>query len=166
VRVPAATFIVVLAGAGALAASAGGPARLEPYNAQRHRQVLADNRGKVVLFDFWATWCAPCRAEMPRLIQLARRLRGERFRLITVSADEPEEKQQALEFLQQYGAPEPAFIKDVDDDDAFINAINTDWSGALPALFLYDRNGKLAKMWIGETKISEIERAIRGLLGQ
>ncbi len=163
-RVPAAVFTLILAGSGALAAAAAGPARLEPYDAQRHRQVLAENRGKVVLFDFWATWCAPCRAEMPLLVELDRKLRGRGFRLITVSADEPEEKQQALEFLREHRAPEPAYIKEVEDDDAFINAVNPDWSGALPALFLYDRSGKLVKTWIGETAIAEIEKAVRGLL--
>ncbi len=163
-RVPAVFSIVALTGLGVLAAAAAGPARLEPYDAARHREVLAGNRGKVVLFDFWATWCAPCRAEMPLLVELERKLRGRGFRLITVSADEPEEKQQALEFLRRHGVPEPAFIKDVEDDDAFINAVNPDWSGALPALFLYDRNGKLAKTWIGETEIAEIEKAVRSLL--
>jgi len=164
VRVPAIVSAIALAGLGVLAAAGAGPARLEPYNAKRHREVLAENRGKVVLFDFWATWCAPCRAEMPLLVELDRKLRRRGFRLITVSADEPEDKQQALEFLRKHGAPEPAYIKDVDDDDAFINAINPDWSGALPALFLYDRSGKLVKTWIGETAIAEIEKALRGLL--
>lgn len=156
-----------LAALGALsvfALFAAGPSELADFTQKEHRELLKQNRGQVILFDFWATWCAPCRAEMPLLVQLERRLRAQGFRLITVSADEPGEKQEALKFLRESDAPAPAFIKSVEDDDAFINAIHPQWSGALPALFLYDRQGKLARMFIGESAITEIEAAVKALL--
>jgi len=146
------------------AALAAGPDQLLGFDENVHRELLAANKGRVVLIDFWATWCAPCRAEMPLLVALERKLRGKGFRLITVSADEPEEKAEALAFLQKQNVRPPAYLKDTGDDDAFITAVDPGWSGALPALFLYDRHGKLVRKFIGETGIDVIERAIRELL--
>lgn len=101
---------------------------------------------------------------MPLLVALNEELSAKGFRMVTVSADDTEDQAQALEFLQENDVPAPAYIKSVDDDDAFIESIQPEWSGALPALFLYDRGGKLAKMWVGETEMSEIRSAIAGLL--
>jgi len=143
---------------------AQSPQRLLPFNEQVHRRILADNKGKVLLVNFWATWCAPCRAEMPQLVELHRKYQSKGFRLVTVSADEPPDAGRALEFLQKVGAPAPAYRKDVPDDDQLIRAVNPDWSGALPASFLYDRNGKLVRAFVGEVAVSEIQRAIEKLL--
>jgi len=159
----------ILAAVFALAAStslarAAGPDSLVPFNEQEHREVLAGKKGQVVLFNFWATWCAPCRVEMPHLVELAGKHGSKGFRLVTVSADEAEDKDAALNLLREHGVPGPAFIKSVADDDAFINAIHENWSGALPALFLYDREGKLAEMWVGETSTAVIQAAIEKLL--
>ncbi len=144
--------------------NAAEPAELKAFNEQELSRVLARHQDKVVLINFWATWCAPCRKEMPLLVDLHKRLQEKGFRLVTVSADEPGDKSAALEFLQQFAVPSPAYIKSVEDDDAFIEAIDPSWTGALPGLFLYDRQGELAKIWVGETDITEIEQDIAGLL--
>ncbi len=159
-------FLIAFAAALILAGSAvaAGPTGLVSLDEQVHREILAKNRGNVLLVDFWATWCAPCREEIPHLVALEKKLRGRGLRLITVSADEPEDRDAALEFLQAHGVPDPAYLKNVEDDDAFINAIDKDWSGALPALFLYDRKGKLVRKFIGETKVDVLERAVREVL--
>ena len=58
----------------------------------------------------------------------------------------------------------PVYRKQADDDDHFINAIDPKWSGALPALFLYDRNGHKVRSFVGETDMAALERAIHKLL--
>ena len=57
----------------------------------------------MVLVDFWATYCKPCRAEMPELIKMANRLRAKGLVLLTVSADEPEQEAEAVKFAGQVG---------------------------------------------------------------
>ena len=154
-----ALFVLLTTGS----AVSAGPDRLLPFDEKAHSSVLAQNKGTIVLIDFWATWCAPCLTELPQLVALEKKLAGKGFRLITVSADEPEDKEAALKFLQEHSVTNPAYLKQVADDDKFINFIDKKWSGALPGLFLYDRNGKLARSFIGETGMSTLEKAIQGL---
>ena len=66
--------------------------------------------------------------------------------------------------LKKSGAPLPAFRKQALKDDQFINAIDPKWSGALPALFLYDRSGHKVASYIGETEKNVIETAIQKVL--
>jgi thiol-disulfide isomerase/thioredoxin len=137
---------------------------LLPMNEPTFSRTLENPRGKIILYDFWATWCEPCRVELPQLVKLEQKWRARGLVLVTVSADEPEQEAEAFEFLKRAGAGQPAYIKRVANDDAFIGSVDAKWSGALPALFLYGRDGRLAASFIGETEISEIEKASEKLL--
>jgi len=84
--------------------------------------------------------------------------------LSTISADEPEQEAAARKLLSQIGVPSPWYVKRPKSDSAFIDAVDQRWSGALPAMYLYDRTGRKRDMFIGETAMSSIEAAIRKLL--
>ncbi len=142
-------------------AAAGG---LLPLDEAAYPRLLAERKGKVVLVNFWATWCEPCRAEMPALARLEADLRAKGFELVTVSADEPEDEASARQFLEKSGVRMPAHIKRVKNDDRFIGFIDPKWSGALPASFLYDRAGRKVRSFIGETDLKTLEAEIRKLL--
>ena len=128
------------------------------------QKLVNNHKGKVVLYDFWATWCAGCREEMPLLITIENRLKARGFELVTISADDPEQDADAETVLKQFRAPEPGYRKQAVKDEQFINAIDPKWSGALPALFLYDRNGRKVQSFIGETDPRIIEAAVNKLL--
>lgn len=148
-----------------VAAAVWGQQKFSPVDEVGYRGILKSNAGSVVLIDFWATWCAPCRQEMPLLAKLDAQLRDKRFRLVTISADEPDQEAAALAFLKKSGlVPNAVYIKHAKDDDKFIGAIDPKWSGALPALFLYNRQGKLVKSFVGETDMATVEAAIRKVL--
>ena len=138
--------------------------KLSPLDEAGYPAMIKGNAGNVVLVDFWATWCAPCRKEMPAVAKLDSRLRAKRFRLVTISADEPEQEQAAVQFLAKNGVSGTAYLRRAKDDDKFIAAIDSKWSGELPAMFLYDRKGKLVKSFTGETEMAVIEAAIQKLL--
>lgn len=146
----------------AIAAGAADQPRLVPLDEAGYRKLIATHRGKILLVDFWATWCSPCLEELPQLVRLHRRLGG-RFQLVTISADEAEQQADALKLIVKFGVPPPAYIKRSGDNDAFIRAVDPTWSGALPALFLYDRQGRKVRSFVGETEISAVEAAIRKL---
>ena len=144
-----------------VAAIAAWAQKLTPVDELGYQALLKSKGGRVVLVDFWATWCAPCRKEMPALAALESKLRSSGFTLITVSTDEPEQEGDAAQFLKESGITAVAYVKRARDDDRFIQSVDAAWSGALPALFLYDRTGKKVKSFIGETEPLAIEAAIR-----
>ena len=102
---------------------------------------LAADRGKVVLVNFWATWCEPCKAEMPELQQLADELRDQPFRLYSVDLQEDEAEIQAFE--RQYGLRLYA-VMDPDGDATRAYGVR-----ALPSTFLIDRRGMLHLQRLG-----------------
>ena len=136
---------------------------LKPMDEAGFARRLAAYKGKVVLFDFWASWCGGCREEMPGLVQLERKLRKRGFVLVTVSMDEPEQEAAAIAFLKQTGAPYPAYLKRVKNDEAFMGLVDKKWSGALPATFLFGPDGRRAASFIGATGAAEIEAAVNKL---
>ncbi len=137
---------------------------LIPLDETVFRQMVASHRGKVLLVDFWATWCSSCREEMPKLIALFGAQKRKGFDLVTISCDEPEQEPAAAQFVDRQGAPTPHYVRHAKSDDDFINAIDSKWSGALPALFLFNREGKQVQEFIGETDVKVLETAINKVL--
>jgi thiol-disulfide isomerase/thioredoxin len=138
--------------------------KLTPVNEAGYRQLVAAHKGRVLLVNFWATWCKPCRAEMPDLVKLAERLQAKGLDMVSISADEPEQEPEARKFMAATKVPGPLFIKNAADDDKFHAAIDAKWMGELPALILYDRNGKKVQALLGEKPVKDLEAAIAKLL--
>lgn len=147
-----------------LAAVAAPAANLTPIDESGYRKAVAAQKGKVVLVNFWATYCVPCRKEMPALVKLAAKYQAKGFVFVTVSADEPEQEAAAGKFLLSNKVPTPHYLRKAKDDDAFINSIESNWSGALPASFLYDRTGRKVRSFVGEVDLKELEAALTKLL--
>ena len=148
----------------ALLSSSMFAADLKPLDEAGYAKLLAAAKGKVVLINFWATYCVPCRKEMPQMVALASKLRPQGLQFITISADEPEQLKDAAAFLDKVQVPPPVYLRRAADDDKFVSAIDPKWSGALPATFLYDKTGRKARAFFGEVKMAELEAAIRKLL--
>jgi thiol-disulfide isomerase/thioredoxin len=102
---------------------------------------LSGDRGKVVLLNFWATWCEPCKSEMPGLQQLADELHDQPFRLYSIDLQEDAAQIQAFE--QQYGLDLYAVM----DEDG--NATREYGVRALPSTFLIDQNGVVKLQRLG-----------------
>jgi thiol-disulfide isomerase/thioredoxin len=145
----------------ALSASA---ADLKPVDEAGYTKLVAASKGKVTLVNFWATYCVPCRKEMPELVALEARLRARGFQFVTVSADEPEQRAAAKAFLDKIKVASPAYIRTAKNDDKFTALVDPKWNGALPASFLYDRQGRKVKSFFGETDLKALAAAIEKLL--
>ena len=139
-------------------------AKLGAVDESNYAKTVAAQKGKVVLVNFWATWCEPCREEMPALAKMAAALGPKGFSLVTISADEPEDEKAAVAFLNKASISGTAYLKRAKNDDKFINSIDPKWSGALPALVLYDKSGKKSKVWIGESDLKKVRAEIEKLL--
>src|SRR6478672_7893162 len=131
--------------------------KFAPVDDAGYAKLVASHMGKVVLVDFWATWCKPCRAETPAIVKMANQLAGRGLDVIAISADEPEQQGAALKFLRDNQVPGTPYLKKAADDDKFAAAVDTKWNGALPALMLYDRTGKKVRAFVGETPTKDVE---------
>lgn len=127
-------------------------------------KLIAAHKGRVVLVNFWATYCIPCRTEIPEMVKLADRLRSRGLDFVSISADEPEQEPQARKFIVAAKVPGTLYIKSADDNDKFAAAIHARWDGALPASFIYDRSGTKRGAFIGEVPLKNIESVIEKFL--
>jgi len=151
--------ITLLAGC---ARRAEGP----PFEAATVDRVLAAVRepgARAVLVNVWATWCPPCRAEFPDLVRLERDLRGDGLRMVLVSADFDQTLPQARAFLARHGVDFRSYHK-AGDDMVFINTLDSLWTGALPATFLFDGAGRRVRFWEGQQSYETLSRAVRDVL--
>jgi len=129
--------------------------------ANNQRMTLANYKGKVVLLDFYATWCQPCRAETPHLVRLQQQYADQGLQIIGLNVggedDRAEVPAYAKEFGIQYqmGFPEDEFADDYLSDNQNI-----------PQAFLFDRSGNLVKRFVGYSEDSgaELESVIKSSL--
>ena len=120
---------------------------------------LSANAGKVVMVNVWATWCAPCRAEMPALDAYYRRHRDEGLVLLAVSWDDPRDQSKVREVMQAYAFP-AALARDTD-----LKGYGRIWR--LPLTFVIDRRGILRKDdWYGDPGLDSqlLEKTVSPLL--
>lgn len=123
------------------------------------RLKLSDLRGKPVLLNFWATWCAPCRIEMPWLVELDHKYRASDVQIIGVSLDDSGSEAQVSRYAKENGVQYRVLL----GDSATANA----YGGArfLPQTFFLDAQGKIIKVTTGLTTKHDLEDGVRLLLG-
>lgn len=117
----------------------GGPAPVFTQNNPAGKQLsLADYKGKIVLIDFWASWCSPCRQEIPNLLAQYKMYKDKGFEILSVSLDNSRDKW--LKALQQEGMTWPQ-VSDLNGNNNSVARLYG--VSAIPATFLVDRDGKL-----------------------
>ncbi len=118
---------------------------------------LADLKGKVVLLDFWATWCVPCKIEIPWFIEFQRKYKDQGFTVIGVSMDE-EGFQVIRPFAEEYKMNYPILLGNDEAATAFGGV------EVLPTTFLIDRQGRIVATHMGLVSKDLFENGIRELL--
>lgn len=106
--------------------------------------LFANHGSDYLVVNMWATWCGPCVEELPYFMKVARELDPAKVRMVGISADMADEAETKVKpFLAKRSMPYPNMVIDPSDMDAFINSVSKNWTGALPATFVFDRDGKL-----------------------
>jgi len=161
--------VLVLGGCGPETEPSGaaGDVTLQMVDEQQFAAALAEQRGKVVLVDFWATWCDPCRALFPHTVALYQRYADRGLAVMTVSLDNPTDEAGVLRFLRDQRASTDNFLSRYGTGTRSFEAFAV--NQAIPYLKLYDRQGRLYKIFgLGGDDLDpdRIEQAINQLLTQ
>jgi peroxiredoxin/YHS domain-containing protein len=127
-------------------------------NLAGEKVALENFRGKIVLLDFWATWCKPCVKSMPALQKLHDRFASKNFTVLGVSTDE-DGKKKVEPFIKKHKIAYPILL-DAEESPA--------WEAykvkVIPMMFLVDPQGQIVRQWLGEADMKEVENAIAGLV--
>ena len=118
----------------------------------------ADFKGKVVVLDFWATWCPPCRAEIPGFVELQKQYGKDGVAVIGASVDSSDEIAAVKKFAEKFGINYPVGLADQDAVRAFGGV------DAIPTTFIIDRDGRIVSRHMGFTEKADLEKEIKPLL--
>jgi len=118
--------------------------------------TLSEYKGRVVLLNFWATWCDPCRREIPRFVELQKKYRDRGFQVVGISLDD--DAKAVPPFYEDHKMNYPVAVGDAKLAESFGNILG------LPVNFLIDRDGRIAARHLGEADLPQLENEIEALL--
>lgn len=118
---------------------------------------LSDYKGKVVLINFWATWCAPCQAEMPALVELQNKYRAQGLQIIGVTYP-PEQRSAVRRMMRRFKLNYPVLFGTRAMTDAY------EIGEVLPTTLVVDRDGKIRERILGMLEPDEFKEKVAPLL--
>ncbi len=142
---------------------APAPSGLTRATAEQLLTEIRSSGKKATLVNAWASWCGPCRRELPMLQALAANLKPQGVAVVLVSVDEEKDEPKAVSYLKDNGITLKSYLVSGSIAD-FKQGINPRWPGMLPASFLFDRGARLVHFWGGEAFENEIAPVVEAFL--
>jgi len=140
-------------------------APVRAVNAEEMQALLKRDGKHPLLVNYWATWCDPCRDEFPELVKIDADYRNKGLDFIAITLDDLVDIKTAVpKFLQTMNAKMPVYLLNVADPEPAIKLVDSDWTGALPATFLFDNNGKVVYKHFGRVNSVELRAAIQKVM--
>ena len=136
------------------------PVTLDTIDSTGIKNLVNGNTDKLLLINVWATWCGPCVNEFPSLVDINRMYRRRDFQFISISADDPAKKDKALKALKSLHAANTNYIFNTDDKYQLIDAVDSNWDGALPYTILVEPGGKIVYSKQGPVDPQELKTKI------
>ncbi len=144
------------------AAEIGQPApHLSLPDLSGQEQSLAGYRGRIVVLNFWATWCAPCRKEMPIFVNLQAEYAAWGVQVVAASADTPDAMEKVVAFVREKRLTFPVWTGASSDD-----MLGFGLTSALPGTVIIDRDGTIAARFAGVVTEAQLRKEIDGLLAK
>jgi len=140
------------------------PVTVDSVSAEDLKKLRANGTGKVLLVNFWATWCGPCVHEFPDLETTYRMYRHRDFDMVMVSTNMPDEKAGVMKMLQRQHATGRNLIFGSDDTYAMQAAFDPKWDSPVPFTVVLSPEGKILYQELGEVDILKLRRVILGNL--
>jgi len=143
------------------------PVTLDKIDATRFGELLKNNTDKLLMVNFYATWCGPCQMEFPELVTIFRMYRHRKFDFVTLSVDDlterPEVETDVLAFLKEQECSSRNFVAE-GDLNAFAEATGRVWMGGIPMTLLIRPGGEIVYKQLGVIDSLELRRKIVELL--
>ncbi len=129
------------------------------------KSVYDGFKGKVVLVNFWATWCKPCVKEFPELMKLYTNYKEKGFELVFISLDDITDIDSKLKpFLTKAGVDFLTYYSTFKKPEELMEFVDKNWQGAIPSTYIYDKEGKLKSSILGNRTYEQFEKEITVLL--
>jgi thiol-disulfide isomerase/thioredoxin len=116
-------------------------------------------KSPLVLVNFWASWCEPCKVEFPNILKIRERFGKDGLQVVFVSIDEPTDLEAAQKFLREQHVDFPTFYKG-SQSVQFVTDIYPKWSGSVPTTILIGGDGQIKDAWEGDTTLEEFEQRV------
>ncbi len=134
---------------------------------QYRDRIVAPRKGRVLLVNFWATWCEPCREELPALVAAARGFASKDVAVVLVSLDSAKAAQSLVpKFLADGKVPFVCWLLKAHDPQPFIDSVDKAWDGTLPHTVVYDRKGRVAATLPGSQTEAAFKEALKKALAR
>jgi peroxiredoxin len=142
------------------------PVALDPIDEAALEKHAKNDTENHLVVNIWATWCAPCVEELPELVTINRMYRKRKFKLVTLSMDEPEQKADALKVLKEKHVSSANYLSTLPDRDRFADLVDKQWAGPLPHTVVIAPGGKIIYRKNGPLDPLELKRSIVNALGR
>ena len=126
---------------------------------QGQQHSLTDYRGKVLVLNFWATWCDPCKHEMPLFVNAVKKYGADKVQVVAVSLDDASTRAKVPSFIEKEKISFPILLGSTDTMQKL------GLGEALPATLFMDSNGKVLARVLGEISKSELKERVEWMLG-
>ncbi len=158
-----AAFLLFIVGSPAARAQATGNIELKSVEPKDIKDLVAQNKGKVVVLNFFATWCVPCHKEFPDIVKLQEKYKSQGLQVIEVSMNDVTEKDDMQKFLNEQKPPFAVYIA-ANTEDQFYKDVDSRWDTALPMTMIFDRDGKNIYFYKEARSYDEFDKDITPLL--
>src|SRR5262245_31700329 len=142
------------------------PVELKSIDEVGLERLVRNDTDKLLVVNVWATWCGPCVAEMPDFITMNRMYRKRNFQMVTISMDEPEQKDAALKLLRENHASTTNCISSVTNRDRLADILDKEWQGPIPYTVLIAPGGKVVYRKSGPIEPIEVRKQIVDYIGR
>jgi len=129
-------------------------------------RLVKNDTDKLLVVNVWATWCGPCVAELPEFVTMHRMYRKRNFQMVTISLDEPEQKDAALKVLKENHLSATNYIWTGASKDKLGDLLDKEWKGPTPYTILVAPGGKIIYRKSDSIEPIEVRRAIADVIGR
>jgi thiol-disulfide isomerase/thioredoxin len=140
--------------------------KLETIDEAGLKTLVKNDSDKLLVINVWASWCGPCMTELPEFVTMNRMYRGRKFKMVTITLDEPEHKEDVLKALEKLHVAATNYLPMVESKDKLADILDKEWKGPVPYTILVAPGGKVIYRKANSIEPLEVRRVIADFLGR